>query len=200
MLRGHCKSLDAKRPCFGSSTQNCAISGQKLRHSVKVNASAHQDEAPKRVVVTGLGVVSCLGQDHETFYNNLLEGKSGISPIQHFAASDWSTNFAGEIRGLETEGYLTKKLARRIDDVIKYTIISGKKALGDAGLPWDGNELSDLDKARCGIMIGKAQATQPIASHCNSVVFMDVSNAISVSAHLAAAVTAITVCQWQQTC
>lgn len=150
MLHGR---LDAQRPCFGSSKSHQCIVKGRTRYVV-ARAASTADEAPKRVVVTGLGVISSLGQDHETFYNNLLAGKSGISPIQHFDASDWTTNFAGEIRNLETEGYLTKKLERRIDDVIKFTIVAGKKALGDAGLKWDGPELNDLDKQRCGIMIG----------------------------------------------
>lgn len=108
--------------------------------------------AKKRIVVTGMGVVSCFGNDVTRFYDQLLQGISGIVPIQNFDASDYPTRFAGEIRNFEVGDYMDKKQARRVDPFIKYTVVSGKKALEMSGL--DEEALGKLDKKRCGIIIG----------------------------------------------
>lgn len=106
----------------------------------------------KRVVVTGMGVVSCLGNDTETFYNALLEGKSGISPIQEFSTQDLSTSFAGIIRNFDTGEYLDRKQARRVDRFISYAMVAGKKALEMSGLYPE--VPSSIDKSRSGIIVG----------------------------------------------
>ncbi|GIL44318.1 hypothetical protein Vafri_1823 [Volvox africanus] len=118
--------------------------------------AAKTEAAPRRVVVTGMGVVSCLGHEHDEFYNNLLAGKSGISYIEGFNATDYTTRFAGEIKSLDCTGYISKKFEKRVDAVIKYIIVAGKKALGDAGLSWDGPEIKDLNRMRCGTLVGTA--------------------------------------------
>ncbi len=106
----------------------------------------------KRIVVTGMGVVSCFGTDVDHFYQQLLEGKSGIVPIQGFNCSEYPTRFAGEIRGFDAGDYMDKKQARRVDPFIRYCMVSGKKALEHAGL--GGEKLETLDKKRCGIIVG----------------------------------------------
>ncbi|KIY95883.1 3-oxoacyl-[acyl-carrier-protein (ACP)]synthase III [Monoraphidium neglectum] len=103
-----------------------------------------------------MGVVSPLGHEHDELYTNLLAGKSGVTEIGGFDASDFSTRFAGEIRSLETEGFIQKKMERRLDKCIKFVMVAGKKALQDASLPFEGKELGDLNRARCGILIGSA--------------------------------------------
>ena len=108
--------------------------------------------AKKRIVVTGMGVVSCFGNDIEEFYNQLLAGKSGIVPIEGFPCQDYPTRFAGEIKAFDTGVYLDKKQARRVDPVIRYTMVAGKKALEKANLA--GDNLNQLNKSRCGILIG----------------------------------------------
>lgn len=118
----------------------------------------------RRVVITGLGVVSSVGQTHDEFYNNLLAGKSGISQIDDFDTEGYSTTFAGEIKEINTDGYINKKTARRIDDCLKCTLVAGKSALNDAGLQWDGPELEKLDKERCGILIGSAMGGMDVFS------------------------------------
>lgn len=117
---------------------------------------AQKSKLQRRVVVTGQGIVSCLGHDPETFYNNLLEGVSGISTIEGFSTEGYTTKFAGQIRDLQSNGYVNKKMERRIDDTIKYIMVSGKRALADAGLDWQGDALQQLDKLRCGILMGTA--------------------------------------------
>jgi len=106
----------------------------------------------KRVVITGMGIVSCFGNDVDIFYDNLLKGKSGISPIERFSCEEYPTKFAGEIKNFTSEPYLDKKQARRVDPCIAYTAVSGKKALENAQLSKD--HLESLNKERCGILIG----------------------------------------------
>jgi len=105
--------------------------------------------AKKRVVVTGLGVVSCHGNEIEPFYQALLDGKSGVKEITGFDASSFPTRIAAEITGFDPGDLIDKKQARRIDKFIAYTMVSGKKALASAGLTPD-----RLDKERAGIIIG----------------------------------------------
>ncbi len=107
----------------------------------------------KRIVITGMGVVSCFGNDVDAFYDKLLAGESGIVPIEEFPCSDYPTRFAGAIRNFDTGPYLDKKQARRVDPFIRYTVVAGKKALEYAGLLAP-EALDKLDKIRCGIIIG----------------------------------------------
>lgn len=117
---------------------------------------ASAQHATRRVVVTGMGVVSSLGHNHNEFYDNLLAGKSGISLIEGFNTDDFATKFAGEIKSLDSSSYISKKLENRIDKVIKYILVAGKKALEDAGLPTGGPEFKQLDSSRAGILVGTA--------------------------------------------
>lgn len=106
----------------------------------------------KRIVVTGMGVVSCFGNDVDTFYKQLLAGTSGISLITEFPCDDFPTRFAGIIHNFDPEGYLEKKQARRVDKYIAYAMVAGKKALEMGKLPFDGT--APLNKDRCGVLIG----------------------------------------------
>lgn len=106
----------------------------------------------KRVVVTGMGVVSCFGTDVDHFYEQLLAGKSGITPIEGFDCSTYPTRFAGVIQDFDPGDYMDKKQARRVDPFIRYTMVGGKKALENAGI--HAEELAKLDKTRSGIIIG----------------------------------------------
>jgi len=106
----------------------------------------------RRVVVTGMGIVSCFGTDVDQFYQSLLDGKSGITDITAFPCDDYPTRFAGAVQDFETGDYMDKKQARRVDPFIRYAMVAGKKALEDAGL--GGDKLETLDKSRCGILIG----------------------------------------------
>ncbi len=106
----------------------------------------------KRVVVTGMGVVSCFGTDVDDFYQQLLAGKSGIVPIEEFPCQDFPTRFAGVVRNFDVGDYLDKKQARRVDPFIRYTAVAGKKALEHGKLVGDARE--KLNKTRCGVLIG----------------------------------------------
>jgi len=113
----------------------------------------------KRIVVTGMGVVSCFGNDVEQFYNQLLEGKSGIVPIKNFPCEDYPTRFAGTVRDFDAGDYMDKKQARRVDPFICYTIVAGKKALEMGNI-----DLEKLDKKRCGIIIGSGMGGMSVFS------------------------------------
>lgn len=106
----------------------------------------------KRIVITGMGVVSCFGDDVDAFYSTLLEGKSGIVPIDEFPCDEYPTRFAGMIRNFSTGEYLDKKQARRVDPFIRYTMVAGKKALEKGNLK--GDAFARLNKERCGVIIG----------------------------------------------
>jgi 3-oxoacyl-[acyl-carrier-protein] synthase II len=99
-----------------------------------------------------MGLVSCFGTDVDSFYEQLLAGKSGIVPIDEFPCADYPTRFAGVIRNFDVGDYMDKKQARRADPFIRYTMVAGKKALESAQL--DAASLEKLDKNRSGVIIG----------------------------------------------
>lgn len=104
--------------------------------------------AKKRIVVTGMGIVSCFGQDVDVFYDNLLAGNSGVQPLTLFSAEEYPTKIAAEVKNFETGDYIDKKQARRVDRAIAFAMVSGKKALEMAKLG------DDFDKTRAGCIIG----------------------------------------------
>ena len=113
----------------------------------------------KRVVITGLGVVTAHGNDVDDFYAKLLAGESAISPITEWTPhEEQGTVIAGEIKGFDPEEFMTKKMARRVDPFIAYQIVAAKKALQSAGIPFAKGEELDavVDKTRAGCLIGSA--------------------------------------------
>ncbi|KAL2930742.1 3-oxoacyl-[acyl-carrier-protein] synthase I chloroplastic [Bienertia sinuspersici] len=97
-------------------------------------APKRETDPKKRVVITGMGLVSVFGNDPDVFYEKLLDGVSGIGPIDRFDASKFPTRFAGQIHGFSSEGYIDGKNDRRLDDCSRYCIVAGKKALESADL------------------------------------------------------------------
>ncbi|KAI4376475.1 hypothetical protein MLD38_014232 [Melastoma candidum] len=114
----------------------------------------------RRVVVTGLGVVTPLGHDADVFYNNLLDGVSGISEIETFDCAQFPTRIAGEIKSFSTDGWVSPKFSKRMDKFMLYMLTAGKKALADGGITDEVMEY--LDKARCGVLIGSAMGGMKI--------------------------------------
>lgn len=106
----------------------------------------------KRIVVTGMGVVSCFGNDVDLFYNDLLAGKSGVGIIDRFPCDEYPTRFAASIPNFDDEGFIDKKLRRRIDTYMSYAIVAGKKALKYGNV--ESETLEKFDKERCGVLIG----------------------------------------------
>jgi len=91
----------------------------------------------RRVVVTGIGIVSPLGLDAPTTWKGLLAGKSGIGPITKFDASGFAARIAGEVHGFEPENYMDRKDARKMDTFIQYAVAASGEALRDAELTID---------------------------------------------------------------
>ena len=105
----------------------------------------------KRVVITGMGVVSCFGNDVDHYYKCLLEGKSGVKQITHFDVSNFPTQIAASIVDFDAGTYMDPKQQRRADPCMRYAVVAGKKGLEHAGLTLP--DLAGIDKKRVGVMI-----------------------------------------------
>ena len=103
----------------------------------------------RRVVVTGLGMLTGLGNTVESTWAGIMAGKSGISLIDHFDTTNYSTRFAGLVRDFDVEVYIPAKEARRMDEFIQYGIATGLQAFQDAGL-----EVTADNAPRIGVSIG----------------------------------------------
>ena len=111
----------------------------------------------RRVVVTGLGVISPVGNDVPTAWGNLVAGKSGIGPITRFDAKDFRVQIAGEVRGFNVESYMPAKEARRMDTFIHYGIAASMEAIRDSGL-----EITDANREMIGCMVGSGIGGLPM--------------------------------------
>jgi 3-oxoacyl-[acyl-carrier-protein] synthase II len=103
----------------------------------------------RRVVITGLGIVSPVGNDVATAWANILAGHSGIQPIVRFDTANYPTHFGGEVRNLELAGFMTPKDARRMDAFMQYGVVAGIQAMRDSGL-----EVTEANADRIGVMMG----------------------------------------------
>lgn len=103
----------------------------------------------KRVVITGLGMVTSLGNDVATCWQNLLQGKSGAGEITHFDTSKFKTHFACEVKDLDMSALLDAKELRRYDRYIHYAIKSAEDAIQDAQI-----NINQEDALRCGVIYG----------------------------------------------
>ena len=113
--------------------------------------------AGRRVVVTGLGIVSPVGLGLDTSWANVLAGRSGIGPITRFDASAFPVRIAGEVRDFDVTKWLSAKEARRYDTFVHYGLVASMEAIRDAGLEgWNG------DKERAGVCIGSGIGGLPM--------------------------------------
>ncbi|WP_027009912.1 beta-ketoacyl-ACP synthase II [Conchiformibius kuhniae] len=112
----------------------------------------------RRVVVTGLGQVSPVGNDPAAAWQNLLAGKSGIGKITRFDASELACQIAGEVRDFDITAHIPAKEARRMDVFIHFGIAGALQAVADAGL----DDMPDLDKNRVGVNIGSGIGGLPL--------------------------------------
>jgi 3-oxoacyl-[acyl-carrier-protein] synthase II len=103
----------------------------------------------RRVAVTGLGIVSPVGNDVTSAWSAILAGRSGIGPVTRIDTTTFSTHFGGEIRQLDMEPYLSAKDARRMDAFMQYGVIAGMQAMRDSGL-----EVTEANSDRIGILMG----------------------------------------------
>ncbi|CNJ85241.1 3-oxoacyl-(acyl carrier protein) synthase II [Yersinia aldovae] len=103
----------------------------------------------RRVVVTGLGMLSPVGNTVESTWKAVLAGQSGISLINHFDTSAYATRFAGVVKDFNCEDYISRKDARKMDAFIQYGIVAGIQAMQDSGL-----EITEANAPRIGAAIG----------------------------------------------
>lgn len=103
----------------------------------------------RRVVITGLGIVSPVGNDVASAWASIVAGRSGIGPVTRIDSTTFSTHFAGEIRALELEPYLSAKESRRMDAFMQYGVVAGMQAMRDSGLV-----VTEANSDRIGILMG----------------------------------------------
>jgi len=103
----------------------------------------------RRVVVTGVGAVTPVGNTAEEFWAALIQGKSGIGPVTRFDASPLPTRIAGELKGFDPLRYIDKKDDRKLDPFLKYAIACAAMAVEDAGL-----NVERVDRTRFGVLVG----------------------------------------------
>ena len=103
----------------------------------------------KRVVVTGIGAVTPLGNNVEETWNNLVNGVSGVAPITLFDATNFKTKFAAEVKDLNVNEYIDRKEARKMDRYTHLALIAAQQAVADSAM-----DLESIDKNRIGVVMG----------------------------------------------
>ncbi len=103
----------------------------------------------RRVVVTGLGIVSPVGNDVTTAWDAIVGGRSGIGPVTRFDVANFPTHFGGEIRSLDLEPFMSAKDARRMDAFMQYGVVAGMQAMRDSGLV-----VNETNTERVGVLMG----------------------------------------------
>src|SRR3954463_8751569 len=111
----------------------------------------------RRVVVTGIGMISPLGVGNEPTWQGLVEGRSGIGPITKFDASAYACRIAGEVKGFNPEDWIEKKEVKKSDTFIHFAVAAAQMAVDDAKL-----EVSKEDPDRVGVIIGSGIGGLPL--------------------------------------
>jgi 3-oxoacyl-[acyl-carrier-protein] synthase II len=115
----------------------------------------------RRIVVTGLGLVTPVGNTVDESWSNLLAGRSGIASLQRFDPANLSVRFAGEVKGFRIEDYIPAKDARHMDAFIHFGIAAALQAVRDAGLP-ERDALTEEQSERIGVMVGSGIGGLPL--------------------------------------
>ena len=103
----------------------------------------------RRVVVTGLGVISALGLEYETFWSSLINGESGVSLVTSFDTTEFPSKIGAEVKDFDPSQYLEKKEIRRMDRFAQFAVAASKQALEDSGL-----KITEENAHRIGVLIG----------------------------------------------
>ncbi|TWT66528.1 beta-ketoacyl-ACP synthase II [Allorhodopirellula solitaria] len=107
------------------------------------------DGSPRRVVITGVGVVTSLASDVTTFWDRLTAGASGIHPLSIMDTSRYKVHFGGDIPDFDVSQYVVPKEAKRLDRFTQFAVHAGGQAVADSGI-----DFASLDPARCGVILG----------------------------------------------
>lgn len=118
----------------------------------------------RKVVVTGLGIVSPVGSTISSAWENIISGKSGITRITRFDASNFASQIAGEVKDFDVHQYLSAKEARRMDTFIHYGMAAGMQAVKDAGI----DDIAQLDAERIGVNIGSGIGGLPMIENTDT--------------------------------
>jgi len=103
----------------------------------------------RTVVITGMGALTPIGSDADSFWKGLLDGVSGVGPITYFDTTDYTTRIAAELKDFNAEQYMERKEAKRMDRFVQYAVAASKMALADSGL-----EIGPDNAERIGVLIG----------------------------------------------
>ncbi|XP_019194585.1 PREDICTED: 3-oxoacyl-[acyl-carrier-protein] synthase II, chloroplastic-like isoform X2 [Ipomoea nil] len=153
-LSGSGNAVPCRRRSKSSAVTHSEVMAAVVQPAMEVATKKKPSTKERRVVVTGMGVATPVGHEPDVYYENLLEGVSGISDIETFDCSQFPTRIAGEIKSFSTDGWIAPKLSKRMDKFMLYMLTAGKKALADGGI---NNDLMDaMDKKKCGVLIGSA--------------------------------------------
>lgn len=128
----------------------------------------------RRVVVTGMGMVTCLGRDVASTWEGILAGRSGISAIDHFDASQFKTRFAGIIRDFDPESAMPAKELRRYDEFMHYGMAAGIQAVNDSGLT-----ITPDNAGRIGVALGAGIGGISTIERNHDILIKDGPNKIS---------------------
>ncbi len=120
-------------------------------------------QQPRRVVVTGLGLISPVGNSVASAWDNLVAGRTGIATITKFDHSALSVHFAGEVKGFNVEDYISAKEARHMDTFIHYGIAAGTQAIKDSGI-----EVTEQNSERIGVLVGSGIGGLPMIEETNA--------------------------------
>ncbi|HRN36331.1 MAG TPA: beta-ketoacyl-[acyl-carrier-protein] synthase II, partial [Flavobacteriales bacterium] len=104
----------------------------------------------RRVVVTGLGALTPIGNTLQAYWEGLVQGTSGAAPIKNFDASKFKTRFACEVKGFDPTQFMDRKEARKMDPVSQYAVVAAEEAVRDAGLELK----TDAERERAGVVLG----------------------------------------------
>src|SRR5690554_2480705 len=103
----------------------------------------------KRVVITGLGIITALGQDVEEFWPAIVNGRSGVSLITAFDTTNFDVKIGCEVKDFDPSAFIDKKSHRRMDRFVQFAVVAALKALQDSGI-----EINEENATRVGVVLG----------------------------------------------
>ena len=123
----------------------------------------------RRVVITGYGAVSCVGNNVQTMWDSLINGRCGIGRVTQFDPGDFKTQVGGEVKNLDWASVISEKDYRRVDSFVTFALVAFDEARRDAGLPEDfRSEGSGIDPSRVGVVVGSGiGGLHTIESQCS---------------------------------
>ncbi|MFZ2653707.1 MAG: beta-ketoacyl-ACP synthase II [Victivallales bacterium] len=119
----------------------------------------------RRVVITGMGIISCVGNNVQDFWDSLINGRSGIGPVTRFDVSRYRTRIAGEVKNFSIGNYMSEKEARRLDMFCHYGIAASDESIKSAGIS---QKLDGMDPTRVGVLASSGiGGMQTFEQQCN---------------------------------